>query len=320
MARRQIGVVGALWRYPVKSMRGEALSVAAVTQRGVAGDRAWALRECTYGGLVSARTWPAMLQLRAAWINDPVIATNADAQIVLPGGANAGSDDSANASDPITTNDGRVRIDRPDGASMRRGDRGAAADARVRIDLPNGASLHCDDPAAPRALSNFLHREVSFERVRTAPITPAEREAIMRGDALPPARDFFDEEVIHVIATGTLAHLRALSGGDHDFDARRFRANIVVDTGGAADRFIEDEWLDGRLEIGDAVRITGMRPALRCAITTHPQDELPHDPAILRTAWQFHQAYAGVFAAVEAEGTVRIGDPVFLCEMATGVE
>jgi uncharacterized protein YcbX len=196
----------------------------------------------------------------------------------------------------------------------------SSGDARVRIELPYGASLHTDDPAAPRTLSDFLQREVRLERVRTAPITPAEREAIMRGDALPPARDFFDEEVIHLIATGTLAHLRTLSGGDHDFDARRFRANIIVDTGDTADRFIEDEWLNGRLEIGDAVRITGMRPALRCAITTHPQDGLPHDPAILRTAWQFHQAYAGIFAAVEAEGTVRIGDPVFLSEMATGAE
>jgi uncharacterized protein YcbX len=71
MTRRQIGVVEALWRYPVKSMRGEALTAASITQRGVAGDRVWALRECSYGGVVSARTWPAMLQLRAAWDDGP---------------------------------------------------------------------------------------------------------------------------------------------------------------------------------------------------------------------------------------------------------
>lgn len=268
MARQQIGVVGGLWRYPVKSMRGEALGSASITARGVVGDRVWALRECAYGGLVSARTWPAMLQLRAGWVEEPV----------------------------------------------------TVSDGRVRIELPDGASIGLDDLAAARILSEFLQREVRLERVRSGPITPAEREAIMRGDALPPARDFFDEEVVHVIATGTLAHLRRLSGGEHDFDARRFRANVIVETGDHADRFIEDEWLNGSLEIGGAVRITGMRPALRCAITTHPQDELPHDPAILRTAWQFHQAYAGIFAAVAAEGMVRIGDPVFLSETATGAE
>jgi uncharacterized protein len=263
--RRQIGVVGALWRYPVKSMRGEALAAAEITRRGVIGDRAWALRESAYGGLVSARSWPAMLQLRASLADDPIAA----ADTRLP---------------------------------------------RVRIVLPDGTFIHADETAAARILSTFLQRDVRPEQVRSTPITPAEREAILRGDAMPPARDYFDEDVIHLIATGTLAHLRRLSGGDSDFDARRFRANIIVDTGAAADGFVEDDWIDGMIEIGAAVRITGMRPALRCAITTHPQDELPHDPAILRTAWQFHQAYAGIFAAVEAEGTVRIGDSVFLIE------
>ena len=68
-----------------------------------------------------------------------------------------------------------------------------------------------------------------------------------------------------------------------------------------ADTFVGDAWLGGRIEIGEGVRVIGMRPALRCAITTHPQDELPHDAAILRTACQFHRAYAGLFAALEAE-------------------
>jgi uncharacterized protein YcbX len=268
MERRQIGVIGALWRYPVKSMRGESVTAAVVTERGLAGDRIWALREIDYGGVVSARAWPAMLQMRAVWAGDPAV------------------------------------------------DSGAC----VRIELPDGASIHAGDPAASRALSDFLHRDVRIERVRTEPITAAEREAILRGDAMPPVRDYFDEDVIHLIATGTLAHLRALSGSDSDFDPRRFRPNIVVNTGGDAAGFVEDEWLDGVLEIGATARIAGMRPALRCAITTHPQDELPHDPAILRTAWRFHQAYAGIFAAVGAEGTIQIGDPIFLSDSKTGAE
>ena len=87
-----------------------------------------------------------------------------------------------------------------------------------------------------------------------------------------------------------------------------------------ADNFVEDAWLDGRIEIGEGVRIIGMRPALRCAITTHPQDDQPHDAPILSTTWQFRRAYAGLFAAVETKGTIRIGDPVFLRGMTTGAE
>jgi len=259
MARRQIGKVGALWRYPVKSLRGEELGEALITEHGAAGDRVWALRELDRGGIMSARVWAAMLHLRAAWDGDP--ATDAD--------------------------------------------------ARVRIELPDGRSIHTDDPDASAVLSELFRRNVRLERIRQDRPTPAELEAIIRGEAFPPRRDFFDEDVMHLVASGTLEHLRTLRDGS-DFDPRRFRANIHVDTGAEADGFIEDRWLGGVLEIGNEVRIVGMCPAIRCAITTHPQPGLPHDPAILRTAWQYHQAYVGVFASVGASGMIRVGDPVVL--------
>jgi MOSC domain-containing protein len=257
--RHQVGIVSALWRFPVKSMRGEALLEASLSERGVAGDRQWAVRESKYGGLVSARTWPMMLALKSSYLADPAL-------------------------DP---------------------------DAPVLIELPGGHSVNAQDPAAPAKLSAFLRRDVRLDRVRTTRPTPAELEAIMRGEALPPSRDFFDEDVIHILATGTLAHLRNLQGGSADFDPRRFRANILVDTGSATPGFLEDQWLSGTLTIGAEVRIAGLCPAIRCAVTTHPQDELPRDPSILRTAYEHHQAYVGVFAAVAASGTIRLGDPVW---------
>jgi uncharacterized protein YcbX len=265
MKRRQVGVVGALWRYPVKSMRGEALDEAVVTERGTLGDRVWALREMKHGGIMSARTFAAMLRLRAAYESDPI----------------------------------------------------RDADAPIRIELPDGNSIHAGDPDASRVLSELFGYEVRLERIRTERPAPAELEAILRGEMFAPRRDFFDEDVIHIVATGTLEHLRTLREGS-DFDLRRFRANIYVDTGAEADGFIEDRWLNGVLEIGDSARIVGMRPAIRCAMTTHPQDELPRDVAILRTAWQYHQAYVGVFASVGAPGRIRVGDPVVLAEPRGG--
>jgi MOSC domain-containing protein len=262
MERRTLGVVSAIWRYPVKSLRGEPLEAAEVTERGLAGDREWALSETTYGGVMSARAWPAMLELGAAWDGDP-------------------ADDRA----------------------------------RVWITMPDGSAREAGDPATAAILSAYLRRPLGFERVRRAPLTPSEREAIVRGAMPAPRRDFYDEEVIHLLASGTLDHLRALAGGAADFDPRRFRANLLIDTGRApAPGFVEDAWLEGTIEIGGRVRIVGMRPALRCAITTHPQAGLPHDPAILRTAWQHHQAYVGIFAAVGAGGTIRVGDAAELID------
>lgn len=64
-----VGVVRELWRYPVKSMPGERLRTAEVTERGVAGDRRFALVDVATGKVVSAkqpRLWRELLTGQAA--------------------------------------------------------------------------------------------------------------------------------------------------------------------------------------------------------------------------------------------------------------
>jgi uncharacterized protein YcbX len=75
---------------------------------------------------------------------------------------------------------------------------------------------------------------------------------------------------------------------------------------------MEDNWLEGTLEVGERVRIVQMRPTLRCVMTTHRQAELGRDLRILRTAAQHHHDHVGVWASVGTAGTVRVGDPVVL--------
>ena len=56
-----VGSVVALWRYPVKSMMGEELNAADVTERGLFGDRAYALSDKADGKVGTAknpRKWP----------------------------------------------------------------------------------------------------------------------------------------------------------------------------------------------------------------------------------------------------------------------
>jgi uncharacterized protein YcbX len=50
-----------LWRFPVKSMQGERLPSAEVTERGLQGDRAWALRDERRGVFLTARREPKLL-------------------------------------------------------------------------------------------------------------------------------------------------------------------------------------------------------------------------------------------------------------------
>jgi uncharacterized protein YcbX len=56
--------VTGLWRYPVKSMAGERLSVAEMSETGLAGDRVVQVYD-RHGRVVTARTFPRLLRLRA---------------------------------------------------------------------------------------------------------------------------------------------------------------------------------------------------------------------------------------------------------------
>ncbi|NUT06605.1 MAG: MOSC domain-containing protein [Hamadaea sp.] len=62
-----VGTVAQLWRYPIKSMLGEQVSEAEVTERGLAGDRRWAIVDQVTGKIASAKTprlWRALLTCR----------------------------------------------------------------------------------------------------------------------------------------------------------------------------------------------------------------------------------------------------------------
>jgi len=278
MDKRQVGIVRALFRYPVKSMLGEEIDECEVGAKGVVGDRAYALREAS-GRVVTAKKWANIFEFRACY-------------------------DSTPAADAL---------------------------APIRIELPDRRVIHAQDPDASAVLSNVLGRKVTLERVSADQRARAEIDPktvfsdVPVEDVVPEFTaatlpdtfalrhgTFFDSAFIHVLASSTLRHMRSLIGDDAQIDPRRFRPNIYVDTEDSSEAFVEDEWLDGTLAVGDSVTIVGMRQALRCVMTTHRQGDLARDLRVLRTAAQHHQARVGVFASIGAPGRVRVGDPVWL--------
>jgi hypothetical protein len=69
-----VGSVAELWRFPVKSMKGERLERAQLTEAGLVGDRAYALIDVDTGKVVSAKSvklFPNLLACRAAFIAPP---------------------------------------------------------------------------------------------------------------------------------------------------------------------------------------------------------------------------------------------------------
>jgi MOSC domain-containing protein len=92
----ELGAVVSLWRYPVKSMMGEELNAAEMTERGLLGDRAYALVDISDGKAATAknpRKWPRLFDFRATFI-EPVRPTAKlpPVRIVLPDGTTVTSD------------------------------------------------------------------------------------------------------------------------------------------------------------------------------------------------------------------------------------
>jgi hypothetical protein len=92
-----IGTVVGLWRYPVKSMIGEEVNASDVTERGLLGDREFALVDADTGKVVSAknpRKWARIFDFRAAFVEPPSSGGALPAvRITFPDGSFAMSDD-----------------------------------------------------------------------------------------------------------------------------------------------------------------------------------------------------------------------------------
>src|SRR6266511_1729687 len=79
-----------LWRYPVKSMMGEELNAAEVTERGLFGDRQFAVVDASTGKVAGAknpRKWGNFFDYRAAYVEPPKSGSKLPAvRMTLPDG------------------------------------------------------------------------------------------------------------------------------------------------------------------------------------------------------------------------------------------
>ncbi|PSB25606.1 MOSC domain-containing protein [Stenomitos frigidus] len=95
MVRTIVGSVATLWRYPVKSMLGEELEVSEITERGLLGDRAYALLDVQSGRVASAKNpkkWAKLLEFQAAFTESPVQEALPPVKVSLPDGGSITSE------------------------------------------------------------------------------------------------------------------------------------------------------------------------------------------------------------------------------------
>ncbi len=282
-----VGRVAEIWRHPVKSMGGERLSAARLCERGIPGDRAWAVRDETRGGIRGAKKIPALMRCRARYLAEPDAGTAPAPEITLPDGQ-------------------RLRAD--------------AADAGARLSEALGTKVTLWPLLPASELEHYRrgapdHADVATELraiFGREPDEPLPNLSLFPPDLFQyesPPGTYFDAFPLLLLTDASLRRLQALAP-DSAIDVRRFRPNLMIASEGA-EGFPEIAWAGRRLRVGDAV-LSVTVPCPRCVMITHAFDDLPRDPALMRTVVREADQNVGVYASIETPGAVRLGDELRL--------
>jgi MOSC domain-containing protein len=180
-------VIG-LWRYPVKSILGEELNASEVTERGLVGDRQFAVSDPATGKVAGAknpRKWGNFFDFHAAFVEPPKAGSK------LPA----------------------VRVTLPDGTV-------------VTSEEPDLAQILSKALGRQVAFAETQHGEASTGA--TAEEYWPDMAGLDYRDTVTewelPAGTFFDLAVMHLLTTATIERLRELYPGGR-FEVRRFRPN-----------------------------------------------------------------------------------------------
>lgn len=135
---------------------------------------------------------------------------------------------------------------------------------------PDGDTYRVDDTGAAQALARAFGQPLELRR-----------EADIR---------HHDECAVHLITTSLIRCAEQLISGR--LDARRLRANIVLETEGTG--FLEDAWSDAELTIGPEVVLRLGRGMPRCLMVDQPQADVPAAPPVLQALGRSHDVLLGL--------------------------
>lgn len=282
--------MAAISRYPVKSMQGEQLDEVWADERGVLGDRAYAVVDVESGTVASAkhpRRWAKLLACRARFVREPVQGeTVPPVYITLPDGS------------AISSDDGRVH-------DVLSGLLGRAV--RLSSQALQGATFDEHWPDI-EGVSPEGHRD-SFTS-----------EPVGR---MSSAGTFFDMSSFHVMSRRSIAALADATPTSRIASAR-FRPTIELEHSGEA-AFVENAWVGKLLRIGDQLVLKVLIPTMRCVMVTLDQEGLPGDPQVLRALVKANHTQVadigkfpciGVYASLARKlsqgATLRVGDTCML--------
>jgi len=283
-----LGKVTGLYRFPVKSMGGEALDAILFDKYGIMGDRTWTVRDAEKGVIAGGKKYPDLMKCDARFTEEPTPDTRSAA----------------------------VEITLPDGETIS----GADPDVSTKIsaaigDAVNLSPLMPEDELEhylrdPSAMGDEAALRAVFARLPDEPLPNllAYGDDVLKFESPPGTH--FDAFPLLLMSQAGMDAVQARNA-DSLVDVRRFRPNLLID--GPGEGHIEADWVGKTVRLGEAVlKMEILCP--RCVMTTHPFQDLPKDPAIMRSVVQETGGDLGINASVLEAGTVRLGDELVVID------
>jgi len=279
------GIVKEIWRYPVKGMAGEQIEQCTIGPNGLEGDRVWALRDVARKEIQSCKFRPELLSCTANSRKDSLLR---QVDISLPNNVSSASDD--------------PEID------------------RILSELVGHASTL--EPLRPVAELDFYRRhkrddttwleelKATFCREPGEPLPDFSQMPQQARDFVTVPGTFFLVTPFHIITTATLNHMKSLLP-EADWDVRRFRPNIVIETNDTSSGLVEQNWIGKRMRIAES-QIDCTATAPRCGAVTRQQQDLGFDTSMLRTIVAQAEQNLGIYGSITNQATLSVGDTVYI--------
>jgi uncharacterized protein YcbX len=305
-----IGSVQQIWRYPVKSMAGERLSVCEVGKLGIPGDRGWAIKDQEKSEIKTGTRIPLLMQCASEYCAEPADDDIPPVAITFPDGSGALSSDADIDSSLSDVLGKKVKLWPRQPATDKEHYRRPGAAARIIAPLTAVPGFRSLLPTLTKLPNLDATLRATFSRTEDEPIPDISKLPRELFEFTSPLGTYFDAFPIHVLTSASLAAMAA-TNASANWDVRRFRPNFFVETIAGLEGLLEVDWTGKTLRIGSA-EIKCEMPCVRCGMTTNAQKDLPQDNSVLRSIVKEADQNLGSYANVTKRGTVKIGDGVEL--------
>lgn len=167
------------------------------------------------------------------------------------------------------------------------------------IRFPDSTTYAVDDRRVHAALSDLVGFAASVCKYPLPELSHLD---------MPVTENRYKPAPLHIVSQSSIERLSDVVGAP--IDARRFRANLVVDGEDRSD-FEENQWIGCTLKTG-AVSCLVTEPTVRCGMTIIAQPDIEENADVLRTLLRHNKRSFGAYCKVLTGGTVSIGDELLV--------